>query len=105
MPSLDHPSLLRPWLFADNLRKPIEIGIETIDDFRFFLLQPGDNERIGKIKLMSSPDTAQSFELIPKAIIAGRECAECSLCCKTIEVPATEADKGQAPHGTRGEAR
>ena len=25
--------------------------------------------------------------------------------CKTIEVPATEADKGQAPHGTRGEAR
>jgi len=25
--------------------------------------------------------------------------------CKTVEVPATEADKGQAPHGTRGEAR
>ena len=36
---------------------------------------------------MTSLDTAQNFELIPKAVVPGRDCAECSLCCKTIEVP------------------
>ena len=42
---------------------------------------------------------------IEEAQTTGSRLGSTQKVCKTIEVPATEADKGQAPHGTRGEAR